>query len=722
MLPEKRYLMTIALVLLLLATGSVVQPADAAARPIYVVSDWQDYLVMVPVSVHEKYTPLLFSESGLTAEILHFSELYDGSLLYVDAEVVQQIISEKWPRAETIVMAQPQQRLGLIASAIAASLDAPLFFELPSAAVLQQMQVKKIIVVGGPNTPNMPQVLQTVSLGTEEQALVFYNELVGRRPVAVLAADDNMGFLAAGVAAYHQGNLLFKPEDIREHLPRHLAWVTNPRQITKQTIYYLHEMSRFTEGSLLYDAGMGILTGFTPHDLSLLLARTYAYFELEGEWKEQFVTASRSDSLRKESISPVASSAGQPIDVVTLYGRQLTAQAFTEAISSSAYVAIQAHGDPGGFGLADGTWPGRHQLAGLPPVVFVAESCLTADIGGGRIGDSVVLRTLAAGAVAYVGSLEVGGVGLIGDYGFAYSTPSTPLGTLVRLQNASRLDIDADYARAVLFGDPTFHQYEQEFISYKIESEAGEWKVKISPIVDTGPVVVLLELPDDWVPNYAVAQRSGYPDESFTPGMVFFESSFSRATTFDKTHVLLEWPGGMGELTFYQNPPLSAKFTRFFSHILVGIKATFDDLLGQIGTELGVASFLIMAYIWRAHKVSRNWRRLWAGLLTGTAMSLLGIGFNVWFGAAVPLSVIAAASFGAAIVLWSVSPRQGEFKRIAACAALYILPLMLAWLIALLIGGSQRVLILIMLGILFVGLIHLLLVVGTLTLFRDRPA
>jgi hypothetical protein len=63
---ERRCLVTVALIVLLLSTGPVVQPAYAAGRPIYVVSDWQDYLVMVPVSVHEKYTPLMFSKSGLT--------------------------------------------------------------------------------------------------------------------------------------------------------------------------------------------------------------------------------------------------------------------------------------------------------------------------------------------------------------------------------------------------------------------------------------------------------------------------------------------------------------------------------------------------------------------------------------------------------------------------------------------------------------------------------
>lgn len=405
MIPKIRNLAGLVLVTLLIATGVLVQPALANDRPIYVVSDWQEYLRLVPVSVRDGYIPLLYnSEPAFTPAILHFAELYGGSPLALDADGVQRIVEAQWSLAETIVVVQEQSRFGLLAAAIAAELDSPLFFDLPPAASLQQLRVQRVIAVG---EVILPAQVDGITLRELEDAQRYYNELVGPRPVAVLTTESAMEFLAAGVAAYHRGNLLLASQEIQEYRPQYLAWVTTPGSVTKQRVYNLYELCRFSAGSQGYDVGVGILTGLTPNDVSLLMAHAYAYPQLEGEWKARVLNAGLKSAPATHAIYE------QPFKVVSLVGNDFTGDAFLEAMRGAGYVAVEGHGSPSGLALADGSWPGRREITGLPPLVFVAESCETGDIGGYGVDDSVALQVIAGGAVAYIGSMEVGGVGLL---------------------------------------------------------------------------------------------------------------------------------------------------------------------------------------------------------------------------------------------------------------------------------------------------------------------
>ncbi len=687
------------LVIWLITTGVWVKPTRAAERPIYVVQDWQTYLQLVPVSVRDGYTPLLYhQEADLTPAIRHFAELYNGSLQVLDAEGVQQVVAAQWPRAETIVVAEKQSRLGMMAAAIAAELESPLFFALPAETELQRLQVRRVIAVGA---VTLPVHLEGILLRDLEEAQHYYNTLVGERPVAVLARESKMEFLAAGVAAYHRGPLLLAPNEIQDHRPQYLAWVTSPRSVTRQRVYALYEACRVSPGSRAYDVGVGILTGLTPHDVSLLMARAYTYPELGGEWKTRAVAASDVGKAFQTSQT-------YPLDVVSLSGKALTGEALLEAMRGAGYVWVLAHGTPSSLVLSDGGWPVvPSNIADLPPLVFVAEACKTGDIGGEGIDHSLALHIVAGGAVAYIGSMDMGGVGLIGRYPYALSTPSTPLGTLVRLQNAARMDVDADAPRVILIGDPTFHRFEREWVHYEafFEKDSVRVRVQEQSAIDSAGIVV--ELPDAMPVRYAQVQQGEARNTGYMPGMIYadrplgralrFERPLSSVLTFGRTTVLLEWSGGDGELVLYPQQPLRGRLHRILADGFAGIQGIFIDLLAQpiLGVPLAGASVLLMLrYIWTDRKRVRVDSLWWTGILAGIGMSLLGILYSLGMNFAVPWLVVVIVGCWATTVTWSISPHWHEWTRIAQCVGLYIAPLMPVWLLVVVLGMSQRGLVL----------------------------
>lgn len=640
------------LLLSLSIAGMPARPVVAAGRPIYVVRDWQAYLRLVPVSVRDGYTPLLYNqEAALTPAIQHFAELYGGTPLALDAEGVEQLVATTWPQAETIVVAEQQSRLGLLAAAIAAALDSPLFFALPTEAELRDLQVRQVIAVGA---VTLPAQMESIVLRDLTEAQRYYNDLVGESPVAVLATETTNEFLAAGVAAYHRGTLLLAPAEIQAHRPRYLAWVTTPRSVTRQKVYALYAACRFSPGSQVYDVNVGILTGLTPHDVALLLARTYVYHELEGEWKTRAVLASDT-AAAIPSPSPA-----YPLDVISLSGKVLTGKTFLEAMYRASHVLIGTHGTPSSLLLPDGEWPRRRSVTDLPPLVFVAESCETGNITGEGADNSVALRVIAGGAVAYIGSMEVGGVGSIGWYDL--STPATPLSALVRLQTAARMDADADAPRAILIGDPTFHQFEREWIHYELFPEKNKVRVRIQEQVASGPVAVALELPEAMPVQYARTQRMEGQNIGYMLGALYFDYPLSSVLTFERRTVLLKWPGGDGELMLYPRLPLGARLRRLLAGGLLGLEGIFINLLGQpvLGVPFTVASVLILRHIWKDRKrtLAEFTRR--AGVFAGIGMSLLGILYALRMGFIIPWLVIVMIGCWATTVFWLIMPRWCE--------------------------------------------------------------
>lgn len=699
---RRRVLTHLLLLLWLVTTGLPVQPALAAERPIYVVQDWQAYLRLVPVSVRNGYIPLLYNpHTDPTPAIRHFAALYRGSIQILDAEGIEQVVARQWSQAETIVVAEAQPQLGMIAAAIAAELDSPLFFDLPTVTALQQLRVRQVIAVGD---VALPAQLESVRLHDSEEAQAYYNALIGTSPVAVLATAGSWNFLAAGVAAHHRGTLLLSPDEIQDQRPRHLVWVTRPQSVTRPNVYALYEACRFTPGSRVYDVNVGILTGLARHDVALLMARTYAYRELDGEWKTRAVTASD----RAVQIPQVA-----PLENTLLVGKALSGEALLAAMRDAGYVWIEAHGDPGGLALPDGPWPtDPRDITDLPPLVFVAESCKTGDITGAGVDRSLALHIVAAGAVAYVGSMEMGGVGL---FSYALSTPAAPLGALVRLQNALRMDVDADGPRAILIGDPTFCRFEDEWVDYEVVAAPDSIRVRIHARSAHPSPVIALELPDATVVRYARVRGAEGREIGYMPGL--FERALASAPTFGHTTVLLEWPGGDGDLLLHARAPLEAWVRRSAAHGLLGVGCVLD-LLGQRGAGMGwalaIANGLILRRVWLKRRHARAASVGLPGAVAGVGMSVVGVVYALSTDSDIPWLAVAVLGCWAFTVVWMLCPRWGEWKRLGQSLGAYAAPLILAGLWGALLGGSRRLMILLALGILLTEVAYgLLLLTAT---------
>jgi hypothetical protein len=471
--------------------------------------------------------------------------------------------------------------------------------------------------------------------------------------------------------------------------------------VTFEAVQDLYAHARLSPESQVYDVAIGILTGLSPHDIALLMARTYAYPELQGPWRTQVLQAST------DAASASQTSKDGLFEVTTLSGEALTGDRFLQTLQSAGHVNITAHGSPSGFALADGSCPGPREIAALPPLVFVAEACLTGDIASVGPEESVALRLVAAGAVAYVGSMATGGVGLVGEYPFLFSTPRLPLGQLVRLQNAARLAADADVPRAILIGDPTFHQFDEEWIAYEVHPEADTIRVRIANTDEPRPVVVALELSGLPEMAYAESVQGEARLVNYQPGISLSDQPLSVASTNGLQQVLLEWPGGDGELILYPSPPLGAVLGQVLAWALLGVRAIFVDALsmpGLGGWPVAIVSLGLLLAIGRGQRGNSARPRFWTGLLVSIGMGLLGIVYYV-SQALLPLwPVIVAIGCGAANAAWLVLSERPVFGRTALRVALFLAPLILLWLVMASLGLSLRVHLWIGMGLALTGL------------------
>jgi len=695
---KPRYLTALFLALIVLPFH--IHQGSAQARPIYIVSSWQDYLRLVPLSVRDGYVPLLYNEKNKpTAAILTFAGLYGGHPITLDTKEIEPLIAGQWPRAEKIVVTQNHRRLALVASTIAAALKAPLYFSPLPPEALQQSHTAQVLAVGDVVIPDTPEVVRLRDL---EEALAYYDTLVGHKQIAVLAADDHTAFLAAQVAAYHRSVLILEASEIPQRRPRYLAWVVRPGTVTPKAVQDLYTLCRFTPGSRVYDVGFGVLTGLNLHDTALLIARAYAYPDLQGPWKTRLVDA-RADR-RAGSQTP----GDGPFEVVTLQGDDLTDQNLLQAMESAAQVMVEAHGDPSGFKLSNGRWRGPDDTAGLPPFVFVAESCATADIAGHRVKNSVALHIVAGGAVAYIGSMGIGGVGLIGDYPFAFSTPRVPLGELVRLQNAARMDLDADVPRVLLIGEPTFHQSAQEWIHYDILPAKNSTGIEVLVKGQRFPTAAAFELPYHVDVTYAQAILDEDRRVSYTPGSLYFDRPLATAPASNRQTVLLEWPGRDGKLLLHQRQPLAATVRHLVSDSLAGLEAIFIDLLTiQQGLDWAIiVASLVSLLIIRHKRPSMRVQECWTGLLSGAGMGLLATIYCLALDFPPLCPGTASVCCGATAAVWIVFPTCQGPRRVLLTSTLFVAPLLSVGLVAVLIGVSTQTQILIAWGLLAAGSAH----------------
>lgn len=688
-------------------------PAEAShvARPVYVAQSWQDYLRLVPLSVKDGYTPLLYLEPEAASDAIDwFVQLYTGNRVIVGSQDIAALISSHWPSPLSIVVVEEKRQMATVAAAIAANLQSPLFFNtlpenMPATTMLRVIAVGDVQIAS-----NFTQVTRLETL-TEAQS--FYNESSQNDTYGVLVfADSPMNFLAAGVVAYHQGDLLFKWDEIAVSQPEFLAWLTEPNYVTWDNVQKLHNASSFIPGSQVYDAAIGILTGFNAHDVALLMARTYAYTDLTGPWQNHWTKGNFAATDRAKTTTY------GPFTTHILNGAALTRRDFLAAMSQSAYIELTAHGSPQGFQFPGGTKIQKADISALPPLVFIAEACETADLTRYDWRTSIALQIISSGAVAYVGSMKVGGVGMADENVFAFSTPELPLGQLVRLQNVARMESDADVARVILIGDPAFHQFTQSVTETEFFQMTPVIGVKVYSDF-TIPIPVHLVLPDDIsLPQYAASSLVDGRQAVYIPGAVYMARPLVTVRSRNQVHVLLMWPGGKGELFLHQQRPFSVKFRRILSDCLLGQRGLLIDVFSNspIDWVMLILYLLVAVVVWKSS--AKYPATLWFG--SGLAV-IIGLGGVLW--SALMNSLMSWPAIGAIAVLGTAGAwyaTEGDSLRVGFLRgiALFAGALLPFWTLAALMGGSLHVLRLLAQGIASIGFLYGLVLGSGLLLWR----
>ena len=201
------------LVILALLLTALVPNVSADDRNMYIAGEWMDYLRLVPISTHDGYHPIIFSDQNrIFPPIVKLAELYHGAPISCTLDTIDMLNRQLWPKTETIVVATDDMQFGIYAAVIASALDAPLYFDLISEKQAKARGVSRVIMVGSELVPETKTVIRLLSIEDSRQ---YYESLIDNREMAVLTDTSEQSFIAAAVAGYHHCPILQNPEEIK---------------------------------------------------------------------------------------------------------------------------------------------------------------------------------------------------------------------------------------------------------------------------------------------------------------------------------------------------------------------------------------------------------------------------------------------------------------------------------------------------------------------------
>lgn len=509
---------------------------------------------------------------------------------------------------------------------------------------------------------------------------------------AVRISDDGFAFIGAMVAGLQGAGLEVTGRT------RFLTWVTAPEGLNFGETDFLRLVPAKGGKPGPAPYSLGILTASDPHDLALLVARTYSYPRLQGDWKHRLLTGSD-----KSAVGADTAETGE-FSVVRLGNRSLTIAAVERAVRRTGYAQILAHGSPTGLIFTDGDWPREGDTTLLPPMVFAAEACNTLNFGTSNPKSGLALKLIGRGAVAFVGSVEVGGSAVVGTHPYALSTIASPLGDQVRLQNAALAASVADHSRAVLIGDPTFHQFEEPWAHVRSFSDAGATHTIVTA-VDDGPAFPLIVT----VPMREIK----YGEIQLKTGTIPLYAGWSMGigATPDGQECLLEWPGGSGTIVFHETMPIGAMAREVIGEANLGVEALLIDLMttseGLGRLTIVITLVLLIIVFWRRHdRIPRE--RLWIGLLAGVLMCFAAAVYCMSQELPMHAYLLTGLGGGTIVVNWLVPIERGRWRYGLLATMIFVGPLLLLALLASTLTSSARLDVMILEGVLAVALVYLI--------------
>lgn len=671
-------------------------------KPVYIVSDESDYFRLITYSTRPdgNIPILLLSDADSPGKLDNFQKYYQGTSIYLSSQQIDNIILDRYPNPSEVVVTDPSSESMLFASLISSARQIPLFVGTIPLDIQNNKKLSSIIAVGD---VTLTTIIKTENLDSFEKAQNYYNHLVENSDTSVVISNPDVYSIGAEAAAYHHAKIFLNIEDGKNSKTENLIWVTLPANLGQTNFRRLYASDSENSVNELYTQNIGVITGFTVEDMSFLLARTFAYHEMHGDWKNSYVVASVFGN------EPPVFTDNNNTEIQYLGNSSLNVDSFTNTISSSSYVYVLAHGDPSGLNFDGKHWPQKEKEFSVSPLVFVAEACSTLDFSKGELDDSAMLKLISSGALAFVGSTEIGGVSGTGELPFSNSTSQTPLGELTRLNNSIRLDIDADESKVVLIGDPLlFQTTEQPIISPMNSTISGDG---LEFIIQNGePDMDIVVKPQS---SKEIVRATAFLENGdklhYYRGAFYFGRSLGVISNVSGQTVLFNWPGGNGKIIFYDHWSLTSRVRLFFSDSLAGIKTLLLDLttINNNPWFFLVVTSIIAVLVHKRFKMNK--KRLLSYLLASSLISLSFFLFLTDTSLNIKLPITCALFLWCLISYCFFEKCENPTKKLFHSLFFFLIPFLYGLFTAIAMGVSRKTSLLVFQGVVLVSIVFFIM-------------
>ena len=449
----KKIYIIVAIIMIIVINISIVASAQGSSsntgaqnKIIYKVSNKKDFCTMLPYCINNNI-PLIISSSNDGA-ISNFSKSYNGNIVNLESNSVLTFIKNEYNKDTLIISTENDSKIVILGGQIACNLNCPIIYEKDITDFFHNNsnEYKKIIILGDVNFSNKSNS-ELYKYKTFQDVQRLYNESINNSNLNVYIENNDYDIFGLYLAAYRKGKIYFDTKNI-EDMNRYFAWIIKPQDFLPDKYLDLYS-SIEKRSSYNYDKGIGVITGITSEDVILMLLRSFFYNNLEKSKNILDI-----ESLVKKKNYSVRSSNG---DYNIIGNPSNNLEDVLKKMHASKYIRILGHGSYNKIEMGNKIYLNTDNFPMLDSSLVIAESCSTCEQ---LDGDSIALKAIENGAVAYIGSIKTGGVeSPFISQPYLISTEEIPLSNLVLANNVEIKKYEDNSIRAVLIGDPLWSMY-----------------------------------------------------------------------------------------------------------------------------------------------------------------------------------------------------------------------------------------------------------------------
>lgn len=427
---------------------------------------------------------------------------------------------------------------------------------------------------------------------SEQELLNSYNKLLPEPNLYVYVESMEYIDQAVYMASFYKGKLVFDIVDIANR-DCFIAWFISPQQFKSETYNLLFKTFDLARG-------ISVLMASGPGELNLLLNRSFYYDDLRINniiYNYNDFSRLSSETITEKDWIHVAQGRKSGIE--------------NQWIERSSFINIFAHGSWSGFSL-----PGQrfNAFPELQSPVIIAEACSTLE----KLFDgNIALNSIKQGAVAYVGSLKVGGANsgiFMNSDSYLLSYSEVPLSTIVKINNDAILKSIDKVPRVVLIGDPLFHY-----------------------IRETNPVIVNADSIDVSLPfNLQLKKNLYFPTKQHFRSVTNVEGELVADKIVEKSYNtgIISFRGNEGRVGLSTKYSLTGELHKLLinsiEYIRIGVTQVIDNILFVMFMVLFFAPFFINRYRQGERVGNVLTAVIVALLLLGLDSILFGISYLSW--------------------------------------------------------------------------------------------